>query len=246
MPGRRTAGAKGHTTGPDLTAIGLFRTLSAATLDAISQVAVVRHYVADEHIVYEGAPCEAAYFVLSGQVRIYRVSPAGREQVLVRLGTGQAFNTVPPFQDDGHNQASAVALSEVTLLVLLKDDFLTLVLSHPDLAMAVFRDFADRLVHLTGLVESLALYSVEQRLARFLLKQADAAAEERPGQRTGAGVPTQLPHRWTQQDIAMHLGTVRDVVGRALRSLEDEGLIRIDRGRIVLLDRDALVERAGL
>ena len=63
------------------------------------------------------------------------------------------------------------------------------------------------------------------RLARFLLQQAD----ER-----------QITQRWTQDEIAAHLGTVRDMVGRSLRSLTDAGMIRLDRGRIVLLDRDAL------
>lgn len=225
--------------------IGLFNTLSDATLEAISHCAITRRYAADQHIVYEDDPCEAAYFVLEGQVRIYRMSPEGREQVLVQLVAGQAFNTVPPFQDNGRAQASAVAISDVALLMIEKDDFLGLVLSHRDLSMAMLRDFADRLVHLTGLVESLALYTVQQRLIRFLLKQADAAtvATLAPG---GGGEPaTRVPHRWTQQDIAVHLGTVRDVVGRALRSLEEDGLIRMERGRIVLLDRDELDRRAG-
>jgi CRP/FNR family transcriptional regulator, cyclic AMP receptor protein len=224
---------------PDLATITLFNTLSSATLEAISVRASVRHYAADEHIIYEADLCEAVYFVLQGQVRIYRISPEGREQVLVRLGAGQAFNTVPPFQTEGRNHATVLAVSPVTLLVLLKNDFLELVTAHQDLAMAIFKDFADRLIHLTDLVENLALYTVQERLIRFLLQQADEAAQ-------GGPVPanTAVPHRWTQQTIAAHLGTVRDVVGRALRALEDEGLIRMDRGKILLLNRHELERRA--
>jgi CRP-like cAMP-binding protein len=78
----------------------------------------------------------------------------------------------------------------------------------------------------------LALHTVQERLARFLLDQAKT------------GSPGTL-QRWTQQDIAVHLGTVRDVVGRELRALEDAGAIRIERGQIILLDRDTLAAIAA-
>jgi CRP/FNR family transcriptional regulator len=163
--------------------------------------------------------------------------------VLVRLGRGQAFNTVPPFHSNGRNQATAVAVSDLRLLLLLRDDFVDLVLSHQDLAMAVLQDFADRLVHLTDLVESLALYTVQQRLIRFLLEQADeTTAPVEAGERE---TPTEVPRKWTQQEIAVHLGTVRDVVGRVLRSLEDAGLLQISRGKITLLNREELENRQG-
>lgn len=74
-------------------------------------------------------------------------------------------------------------------------------------------------------MEDLALRSVRGRLARFLLQQADGAA---------------VTQKWTQDEMAAHLGTVRDMIGRSLRALTDERMIRIDRGRVVLLDRAAL------
>jgi CRP/FNR family transcriptional regulator len=237
-------GAVGSASRADLHSVGLFSALSDATVETISRRAIVRRYKADEHIIFEGDRCEAVYFVLCGQIRIYRMSTEGREQVLVQLEAGQAFNTVPPFQVGGRNQASAVATSDARLLVLLSEDFLTLVFNHRDLALAVFRDFADRLVHLTGLVEDLALYTVEQRLIRFLLQQAGGSSGEHAADEEAAA-PDSVPRRWTQQDIAMHLGTVRDVVGRALRSLVDARLIRIDRGKILLLEREELEKRAG-
>jgi CRP/FNR family transcriptional regulator, cyclic AMP receptor protein len=207
--------------------VALFATLSEVTLERISAVVQVRDYAPNTHILWEGERAEAAYFVLRGQVRIYRVSREGREQVLVRLEPGQAFNTVPAFEDEGLNRASAVTLTGVTLAILPREDLQRLVLTHGDLAMALLRDFAGRLTHLTDLVEGLALHTVQERLARFLLNQAESEA---PGS----------VQRWTQQEIATHLGTVRDVVGRELRALEDAGAIRIERGQIILLDREAL------
>jgi CRP/FNR family transcriptional regulator, cyclic AMP receptor protein len=215
-----------------LRGVTLFTPLSDNTLTRIAGATQVRDYPPDTHILWEGDPAEAVYFVLRGRVRVYRISREGREQVLVTLEPGQAFNTVPAFQDEGLNPANAVTMTGVTLAILRREDFLRLILAHSDLAMAVLRSFANRLSHLTDLVEGLALHTVQQRLAGFLLNQADS---DTPG-------PMQ---RWTQQEIAVHLGTVRDVVGRELRALVDAGAIRIERGQIILLDRDVLATIAS-
>jgi CRP/FNR family transcriptional regulator len=227
--------------------IELFSSLSEATLADLARHGQLRTYARGEHIVLEGDRCETAYFVVSGEVRVYRVSPEGREQVLVRLKPGQAFNTVPPFQPDGRNPANAAAMAKSTILLLRSSDFLRLTLAHSDLTMAMFRDLAGRLVHLTNLVENLALYSVTERLVRFLLDRANQHTEKARGSEEGHIVDSPPPviQRWTQQDIAVHLGTVRDVIGRSLRALEDDGLIRLDRGRIALVDRGKLERLAG-
>jgi CRP-like cAMP-binding protein len=96
-------------------------------------------------------------------------------------------------------------------------------------------------------VENLGLYSVPERLIRFLLDQADQHTDQASGSAAGPSEDTRpaVIQRWTQQDIAVHLGTVRDVIGRSLRALEDDGLIRLDRGRITLVDRGELERLAG-
>lgn len=199
--------------------------LSESALVCIAGVVTPRAYPAETLIVVEGEVCEAAYFIIAGNVEVYRMSFQGRQQVLARLGPGQAFNTVPLFQSDGRNRASAVARTDAILYALLKEDFSRALRDCPDLALVILQDFADRLTHLTDLVEDLALRSVRGRLARFLLQQADGAA---------------VTQKWTQDEMAAHLGTVRDMIGRSLRALTDERMIRIDRGRVVLLDRAAL------
>ncbi len=211
--------------------VRLFASLHKATVAHIAGYARVQSYVRNEHILLQGDPARAVYFIVTGEVRVYRVSREGREQVLVHLLAGQTFNTVPAFRDGGRNPANVVAIDEVTLGAVLKQDFLDLVAGHSDLALAVLEDFADHLTTLTDLVEGLALHTVQERLARFLLDRAE----------TEAPAGEMAAQRWTQQEIAIHLGTVRDVVGRELRAMEDAGLVRIERGRIVLLDRQKLV-----
>jgi CRP/FNR family transcriptional regulator len=209
--------------------VALFADLSDRALAQIAQVAVRRRYASDETIILEGASCRAAYFIAEGEVRVYRASVEGRQQVLVQLGPGQAFNTVPPFEPDGVNHASVEALSPVTLFSIRTEDLRRLVGNCPELALALLQDFATRLDHLTDLVEDLSLHTVRGRLARFLLDNADTGAVAR---------------RWTQAEIAERLGTVRDMVGRTLRAFADAGLVRMERHRIVLLDRAELEAEA--
>jgi len=160
------------------------------------------------------------------------------------LGPGQAFNTVPPFQPQGINHATVQALTAVTLYVVTCGDFRRLVEECGELALAIVQDFADRLDHLANLVENLSLRTVRGRLARFLLEHASTA---RLSASTGLGEAVdavQVARNWTQDEIAANLGTVRDMVGRTLRAFADAGLVRIERQRIVLLDREGLEAEA--
>ena len=205
--------------------IALFADLPEETLLRAARVAIYRTFAPEETIILEGDPCRAAYFVAEGDVRILRTSPDGREQVLVQLGPGRSFNTVPPFQPRPTNHATAQAVDQAALFAIATEDFCRLVTTSPNLARALLQDFADRLDHLTDLVEDLSLRTVRGRLARFLLQQAEADAVTR---------------QWTQAEIAAQLGTVREMIGRTLRSFADADLIRMDRQRIELLDREGL------
>jgi CRP/FNR family transcriptional regulator len=209
--------------------IPLFADLPQGALSRAASLLIQRTYAPDEIIILEGAPCQAAYFLAQGRVRVLRTSPDGREQVLVRLGPGQSFNTVPPFQPQGTNHATVQAADQVTVYAISRDDLRRLVSEHPAFALALLQDFANRLDHLTDLVEDLSLRTVRGRLARLLLEEADA---------------DEVTRHWTQAEIAARLGTVREMIGRTLRALVDAELIRIDRQRIVLLDREGLEAEA--
>jgi len=209
--------------------IALFADLPNETLARVAEPAIRRTYEPEDTIILEGDPCRAAYFIAAGHVRVLRTSPDGREQVLSQLGPGRSFNTVPLFQPHGINHATAQAVDRAILYAIPKADLLRLVSMSPDLALALLQDFADRLDHLTDLVEDLSLRTVRGRLARFLLQQAETNTVTR---------------RWTQAEMAARLGTVREMIGRTLRSFADAGFIRFDRQRIELLDREGLEAEA--
>jgi CRP/FNR family cyclic AMP-dependent transcriptional regulator len=208
-----------------LLALPPFSGMGQDDLKKIASRSLVNDVPAGDFIIHEGDEAVAAYFLLSGRVEVLRMSLAGREQVLALLTPGQGFNTAPFFLDEPFNAASVRAITEAQVLAIPSAHFLGLLAELPAFNNLVMRDYAQRLKLLTTRVEELGLYSVRARLVRFLLKQAD-----RPG-------PTQ---RWTQDEIARYIGTVRDVVGRCLRSLESEGLVQLQRQRIRLIDRSAL------
>jgi CRP-like cAMP-binding protein len=211
--------------------IKLFAGLGQDTLSRLAALAAKRPFAPGEMILLEGEQCRGAYFVAAGQVRVYRLSSSGRQQVLVRLGPGQSFNTVPPFQTHGLNHASVEGITSGLLYVVTCDDLSRLVGECPDLALVLLEDFAEKLDHLTSLVEDLSLRTVRGRLARFLLEHAEDG---------------RVTRGWTQDEMAAQLGTVRDMVGRTLRAFADAGLLRMDRQRIVLLDRKGMqAEVAG-
>ena len=207
----------------------LFAQLDKDAIVELREKVIPREYLKGELVVLEGEVCQAVYFIESGVVQILRTSLEGREQVLATLIKGQAFNLVSALTSKGLNLSSVRALSKTELFVLRKTDFVDLVKKYPDFGEAVLMEFAERLEHITNLVENLSLYSVRARLARFLLTQANQSAQ---------------PQVWTQEEIAKQIGSVRDVVGRTLRSFADGALIRLERNKIRLLDREKLEKEA--
>lgn len=220
---------------PALQRVPLFSALPERVLRLLAAVAVRRTFEPGEMVILEGEPCRYVYFVAEGQVRVVRTASDGREQVLAQMGPGGALNTVPPFLPKKVNHATVQALTPAVLYAIPVADFLHLVDRCPELARVLLEDFARRLDRLSRLVEDLSLRTVRERLARFLLEHGE---EKRGGE--GAVV-----RRWTQEEIAAQIGTVREVVGRTLRAFANAGLLKIEGHRIILLDREGLEAEAG-
>lgn len=214
-----------------LRSISYLSGLEEATLKALAQVALRRRYDAGQMIFLEGDPCAGLFIVESGRVKIFKLSPGGREQILHIFGVGEGFNDVAVL-DGGPNPASAMALEPTSVLVIDRPSMVDLLGRYPALSKAIIENLAGRARHLVSLVEDLSLRTVEGRLAKLLLEEAKEADLGR------------VPRRLTQTQMAARLGTVREVVTRALQKLENEGIIQIERHRIIILDQEALEEKA--
>lgn len=207
-----------------------FNGLPEPLLDSLAAACIARHVNRGQLIFLEGEPCAGLHIVASGGVKIYKLSPNGREQILHRVASGETFNDVAVL-DGGPNPASAAAIAETDIWVITRDALQRLAQQYPQLAWALIESIARRARHLVAMVEDLSLRSVKARLARLLLAEAEQAAKADTLDRS---------QMVTQAEIAARLGTVREMVGRALRELADDGLIEFDRHRIVVVDRAAL------
>jgi CRP/FNR family cyclic AMP-dependent transcriptional regulator len=210
-----------------LRGVSYFRPLPEAELVRLRERAIHQQFLRGRIIMLENDPCPGMYLVESGRVKLFRTSPDGREQVLMLVGPGGAFNDVPVF-GGGNNAAAAAAMERTSLYLIPTEHVLAAMKAHPEAALAVAREFAGQLRVLADLVEDLSFRHVTSRVAKLLLEYAD-----QPG-----GMAPRA--RLTQHDIASMVGSVREVVGRSLAALEREGAIRIERARIVVTDRDAL------
>jgi CRP/FNR family transcriptional regulator, cyclic AMP receptor protein len=206
----------------ELRDIPFFAALDEQTLADVARQMQRCDYRPGEHIMFEGEQPPGLFFVLRGRVRLSRTAPDGREQVLAMVGAGENFDAVPLF-DERPNPTTARAMSPVHCLLLPRAALLKLLTRHPDLALAALREMAGQLRELVVLVEDLAFRSVRERLARQLLREAGEGMAE-----------------LTHQELAERTGTVREIAGRALRQLAQEGLVRLERGRVIVLDRTGL------
>ncbi len=165
-------------------------------------------------------------FVLKGLLEILRTAENGREQVIGLAKAGEGINLIPALLEEKGNRATVRAVSTSEVLKIQPDDFNKLISKYPDFSKAVILFLARRLAQMTDLAERLALTPVRARLARFLIQQADNS----------------ITTSWTQEDIARQIGSVRDVVGRTLRTFEINGLITLHRNRIILVDKAGLIQ----
>jgi CRP/FNR family cyclic AMP-dependent transcriptional regulator len=168
-----------------------------------------------------------------GRVRVYTSDVEGHEQTLQIVGPGETFNEVP-FFDRGSQPATATALEDSDLLLVPQSRRDPVLREAPELAALAAERFAARLRQTVSLIADLSFRQVSGRVALVLLQAVE------PHQGVGAGIGARPV---TQREIAEMAGTSREVATRALHRLEREGLIRIDRGRIVLLDRAGLARR---
>lgn len=219
-----------------LAAVPFLRTLNEADIARLARRVEVREFPAGSVVLTEGDPCAGRGVVVSGEVRVVRSSVEGREQVLRILGPGRSFNDVAAV-DGGPNPGSVVASLPATVALLPHRAFLRLLDDHPLLARAVLELVAQRLRSVVEIVEDSALHSVVGRVARVLLRCAD-------GERAlMEGAPDACEHI-TQEDIAAMTGSVREVVQRALKHLEQEGAIELGRAEVHITD-PATLRRAA-
>ncbi len=213
--------------------VSYFASLPANELRHLAGRCTERTLAAGTTVFEEGQPCRGLLIVADGLVEIRQISVRGREQVFHTEGPGATLGEGPLF-DGGGYIASAVAVEPTRLLFLPRAEVLRLCRRRPQVAVAMLRTMARRVRHFAGIVSDLAFRPVTERLARYL--DAAAGAPVKPG----AAVDLTL----TQAQLAARLGTVRELVARALSQLEASQIIARKRSRIIVRDPTRLAALA--
>ncbi len=213
-----------------------FRELHPEIQNKIAEAFRLRHFSKGQVIYLEGEPAVSVYIIETGWVKATRISREGREQTLQVLHEGEIFGDVAVFTRTTY-PGTVIALEDVDLFVIPAETLLELTARYSPLAMTVIRHLSERILYYIGMVEDMALRNVEARVANTLLRNAER----------GDGILFVPRRSWTTFDeMAVRLGTVRDVLSRALHTLEKENLLQVKRNEIIILDPEGLKKRGDL
>ena len=206
----------------------LFSTLTPKEMASLAGRVSTRHFQSGELLFAEGDSCSGLFVVAAGAIRIFKLSPSGREQLLAVEGPGNSFAELPVF-DGGNYPASASAQGDTEVLFVSRRDFQNFCREHPDVGLKVIAIVGSRLRRLVEIIEELSFTTVRQRLIAGLLRMA-----EQSGKPFKNGVLLQMS--MSHQEFAAELGTVRELVSRNLGRLQAEGYLEVDGRKILVKD----------
>lgn len=210
----------------------LFGDLSTKELSYLAKHAVTVHFRKGEMLFLSGEEAKGLFVIIDGKVRAFQHNAEGREHVM-HIDTAGAVMAEVPIFDDGPYPASAMAEEDTNALFIGKQDMCQFCLDHPSFMFKALKLMAARVRRHAQMVELLSFHEVGQRLALLLLAQAQLAGAPVSG-------PTTLQLALSNHQIATRIGSVRDVVSRALTRLQHDGLIIVEGRTITIPDLRAL------
>ncbi|MBN1827849.1 MAG: Crp/Fnr family transcriptional regulator [Deltaproteobacteria bacterium] len=216
-----------------LSRVPIFSGLDPGELKKIDRLALHRSYRRGQTLFSEGDGANGFFIVLSGRVKVFKISPNGKEQILHVFGPGEPFGEAALFAERTF-PASAVAQSACRVFFFPRSDFLDLIRNEPALALAMMGVMARRLMLLTNLVEGLSLKDVPSRVASYFLAMGNAS-----------GSDSRLNLDIAKGELASLLGTAPETLSRILARMIGESLIAVEGSCITILDRHGLEAVAG-
>jgi len=212
--------------------VPLFEGLPPEQIEDLAMIVTDQTFGKGEAIFSEGEDADGFYVVITGRVKIFKLSADGKEQILHFFGPGEPFGEVPVFTGQ-HFPASAEVMEESRVFFFPRKSFVDLIKRNPSLALNMLAILSKRLRRFAALIDDLSLKEVPGRLAAYLLYLSD--------QNKGAKV---LELAVTKAQLASLLGTIPETLSRILGKLSSQGLIESDGRRIRIMDREGLRDLA--
>lgn len=207
--------------------VPVFAPLSLPDRRALAARLRARRYAPNDIVFHRGDPASHLYVIVAGTVKVALPDELGREAIVALLRGGDVFGELALF-DDSPRSASVTAVTETEALLLAREDFLAVLERSPAAMRQMLRLLARTIRRASTRVEDLVFLDVASRVAKSLIDLAELG---------GTAVPEIA---LTQDDLASIVGATRVSVNRVLASLESRGLVKVERRRIEILDRDRL------
>ncbi len=215
----------------------LFAELKEEDLKRMRAVASLRRVGRKEILFGEGEEAKGFYVVLSGKVKLYKMSPEGKEQILHIVSAPDAFAEAALFLE-GNYPAFAEALADSQLLFFPKRDFIQLIERNPQLSINMIVSLSHFLRRFASLIEELSLKEVSSRLAKYLIDLSIKSSKE-------GKHPREVDLDLSKSQLASKLGTVSETLSRTLTKMKAKGVIDVKKDRILILNRGLLEEVAS-
>jgi CRP/FNR family transcriptional regulator len=215
----------------------LFAGLKEEDLKRIKAIASFKRLVKKEILFSEGEEARGFYVILSGKVKLYKVSPEGKEQILHVVSAPDAFAEAALFLE-GSYPAFAEALTESQLLFFPKRDFIQLIERNPQLSINIIVSLSHFLRKFASLIEELSLKEVSSRVAKYLIDLSLKSA------RVGKN-PKEVDLDLSKTQLASKLGTIGETLSRTLAKMKAKRIIDVRKNRILILNREVLEELAS-
>lgn len=215
----------------------LFSDLKDEDLKVILSQMTIKQYKKDSVLVIEEEEATVVFFIVTGKVKISRLSEDGREVILSILGDFDFFGEMAVI-DGFARSANAVCINDSELMTIDARDFMDILYKFPDVPIALLRELAVRLRKSDSQIKSLSLGDATGRVGNTLLRLADDIGIMVQGRVELQNVPL-------QQDLANMAGTSRETISRVLHMFIEEGLIARDGNKIYLLDFNKFRELFG-
>ena len=215
----------------------LFAGLKEEDLKRIRAIASLKKVGKKEILFSDGEEAKGFYVILSGKVKLYKISPEGKEQILHVVSAPDAFAEAALFLE-GSYPAFAEALIDSQLLFFPKRDFIQLIEKNPQLSINMIVSLSHFLRRFASLIEELSLREVSSRIAKYLIDLSLKSAKEGESLKE-----VELDLSKTQ--LASKLGTISETLSRTLAKMKAKGIIDVKKNRILILNREALKELAS-
>ncbi|HSB51516.1 MAG TPA: Crp/Fnr family transcriptional regulator [Dissulfurispiraceae bacterium] len=213
--------------------IPLFSGMPKEHIEELTDIVVDQTFGKGQSIFSEGDEASGFYVVITGRVKVFKLSPEGKEQILHIFGAGEPFGEVPVF-GGGRFPANAETIEKSRIFFFSRPAFVDLIRRQPSLALNMLAALSRLLRQLTHLVENLSLKEVPGRLAAYLLHLSQI--------REGSD---DLELDVAKGQLASMLGTIPETLSRILAKMTNQGIIEMQGRRIRLTDRQALEDLAS-